>query len=860
MSHSAGRSGAANGLTTAEATARLEADGANELPQAAERSLLRQAWDVFRQPMLALLLGAGTVNLLLAEPLDAAILMSFVLVVIGISVYQAHKTEHALAALRDMSAPRALVIRDGVQVRVPGREVVRGDLMVLAEGDRVPADGVVVEAVNLAVDESMLTGESLAVHKPMGDGGDVPRVYSGTLVVRGRGMAVVSATGPASEIGRIGTALSSIESRPSSLEREVDRLVRIVAVVGVAAAVLVVLVFGATRGDWLQGVLAGIATAMAMLPEEFPVILTVFLALGAWRLSRRNVLTRAGAAIEALGSVTVICADKTGTLTMNAMTVSDVLAVDAAGAAQRWHPDDGPPPDWGRPLVVAAALASAPASVDPMDRACRSLAEGTVEFDRGWVVDREYPLDEELRAMAIAWRDPDGRRVIAVKGSPEAVLAGMGDVANLSNGALAEAVLSGRRVLGVSTLAIDGPSDDGALPADLAEVLADPRLRRLGSVVFRDPMRPEARSAVSTLRRAGVRVVMITGDHPGTAIAIAEEVGIDVSGGCLSGVDIATMQPEALAANAATVSVFARVRPEQKLLLVRALQARGEVVAMTGDGVNDAPALRAADIGVAMGGRGTDVAREAASIVLTDDDFASISDGVRRGRGIYDNLRKAMAYVVAVHVPIVGMALLPLVAPDWPLVLLPVQLAFLELIIDPACSVVFESEGIDPSIMEHPPRPVGEPVLGRRVIGVAVAQGLAVLAATVVLYLTAVFRGYDDERVRSMAFATLVLSNLGLIVVNRSWRLPVLRVVRERRNPAMRWILVTAVALLALLLWLPPLRDAFRLGPMSLVDLGLAALGALLGVGWFEVRKVFVSRRSRSAMPDGEAQVVGPTR
>lgn len=850
MARTAERRGDERGLTAAEAERRLTVDGPNDLPRARERTLWRQASEVIRQPMLVLLVGAGTVNLLLAEPLDAAILLSFVLVVIGISVYQAHKTEHALAALRDLSAPRALVVRGGEQLRIPGREVVRGDLIVLGEGDRIPADAEVVDGTNLAIDESMLTGESVPVHKRPHQGvGAEGVLYSGTLVVRGRGTAVVSATGASSQLGRIGSSLASIVERPTALQREVDRLVQVVAAIGALAALIVVVVFGLTRDDWLDGVLAGIATAMAILPEEFPVVLTVFLSLGAWRLSRRNVLTRTTPAIDALGSVTVVCADKTGTLTLNAMTVSDVAAVDAVGCYRLWSAGGEEFPEWGQALAHAASLASSPDAVDPTDRACRALwASLSLDVD-GWTVEREYPLDESLRAMAIAWRHPDGSRLLAVKGAPEAMGHGAGGAGRQVGDQWVErATSSGRRVLGVATLTFEGDP-----PATVGDALARPDLCQLGMVALRDPLRPGAAAAVAACRAAGVRVVMVTGDHPGTATAIAEEAGLDVSGGCLTGTAVEAMSPAELAERARQVGVFARILPEQKLLLVRALQANGEVVGMTGDGVNDAPALRAADVGIAMGERGTDVAREAAALVVTDDDFASIAEGIRRGRGIFDNLRKAMAYIVAVHVPVIGMALVPLLATDWPLVLLPVQLAFLELIIDPACSVVFESEGFDPAIMQHPPRPVGERVLGGRVLVVALAQGAAVLAAVLALYLAVVLRGYDDDRVRSITFASLVFSNLGLIVVNRSWRLPVWRVLVERRNPAIRWILGAALVVLAALLVVPTLRTAFGFGAVSVGDIAIAGSAAVLGVGWFEVFKLVVHPRRRRDVPDGAA-------
>ena len=826
------------GLTSAEAAQRLLADGPNELGDGEPRVWWRQLASVFTEPMLLLLVTAGVVNFLLAEPLDGALLMASVLVVIGVSVVQERRTERALAALRNLSAPRALVQRDGVPVRIPGREVVVGDVLLLGEGDRVAADAVLFDSSVMTVDESMLTGESVPVTKtvaaasrqlerPGGDG--LSSVFAGTLVVRGRGKALVMATAKNTEFGRIGEALGSITTERTALQQEVGKLVRVIAVLGVLAAVSVIVIYGLTRGGWLNASLAGIAVAMSMLPEEFPVVLTVFLALGAWRMSKRKVLARRSAVVEALGAATVICVDKTGTLTINKMTIDEVV-VD--GVIERIG--DGQPGTSSTEVVRVGALASAVEPHDPMDRAFRSLAAESGMSDGALNLVHEYPLSSSLFAVGQVWSSGEGRLIVAVKGAPEAVIGLCRLSEDDQERSLMQAHQSadrGQRVLGIAL----GSWERGA---DLPDSLEQIPLRLLGFVGLVDPPREGAADAVAMCAQAGIRTVMITGDHPGTARVIAQRVGIDVSHGVVTGNEIDAMTDDEMFEKAGRINVFARTKPEQKLRLVRALQRRGEVVAMTGDGVNDAPALRAADIGIAMGQRGTDVAREAASLVITDDNFVSIADGVRLGRGIFDNLRKAMSYVIAVHVSIFGMALFPLFNQDWPLVLLPLQLALLELVIDPACSIVFEAEDHDPRLMHQPPRKKGEPLFGRGRLVIAVLQGVVVFVTVVAVYGWAVRSGKPEGEVRSLTFATLVLANLGLIMVNRSWRLSILGTLRERDNPAIKWILGVTLSILSVLIFVPPVRTAFDFGAVQARDVVVPLVAAVASILWFEGYKV----------------------
>ena len=830
------------GLTAAEAAERLRVEGPNELAQERRRSVLRTVLEVVRQPMFLLLLGCGTIYLVLGDLSDALTLLSFVVLVMGITIYQERKTERAVAALRELSSPRALVVRDGVTVRVPGREVVRGDTVLLAEGDRVPADARVLECAHLEIDESLLTGESVPVRKRVGStiadarpgGDDTPLVWAGTLVVKGHAQTEATATGARSELGKIGKALEGVEPERTLVEREVDRLVRVVAIIGALLCVTVVLVFAIARGQWLEGLLAGLTLAMAMLPEEFPVVLTVFLALGAWRLSKHRVLARRTAAIETLGAATALCVDKTGTLTKNKMTVA---RLEPAGGA----PTDAlraPLAEELHALVELAALASQKKAFDPVDAAIQALFEGTLagtdHEHADWALEREYPLSPELLALSHVWRAREGAgALIAAKGAPEAIA----DLCHLPEAEL-EALRArvtamaddGLRVLAVARAEFDG----AALPAnqhDFAFELA-------GLVGLADPVRDEVPAAVAECTTAGVRVIMITGDYPGTARSVARQVGIPHEE-IVTGPELDAMSDAALAERAKVAHVFARVMPEQKLRIVRALAAAGEVVGMTGDGVNDAPALKAAHIGVAMGARGTDVAREAAALVLTDDDFASIVVAVRSGRRIFDNLKKALAYIVAVHIPIAGLSLVPVLL-GWPAVLAPVHVVFLEMVIDPACSIVFEAEAAEADVMTRPPRPREAPLFGARTVALSVLQGLVVLGASLGVL---VWVGPEKGAVaRSAAFACVLAGNLGLIVANRSLSRSVLATLATR-NAAMWWVTLGASAFLVAGIYTPGLQDLFHLvalpAPLLLVSVGVG-FGCTLWVEALKLRRKHV--------------------
>jgi Ca2+-transporting ATPase len=830
------------GLSSREAADKLKTEGYNELPESKKRGFFWIVFEVIHEPMFLLLVASGLLYFMLGDFSEGVMLMSFVVVIIGITVYQEQKTERALEALRNLSSPRALVIRDGEQKRIPGREVVTGDMLILAEGDRVPADGILLSCNNVSVDESLLTGESVPVRKRSSEegivvqhpgGDDQPSVFSGTLVVRGQGLMKVRSTGSGTEMGKIGAVLQTVERGETRLKGEIAQIVKSIALVGITLCAIIVVVYGLARSNWIEGFLAGITLAMAILPEEFPVVLTVFLALGAWRISRKNVLTRQVTAIETLGSATVLCVDKTGTLTQNRMSVKKIFSHgemcnhDSTGTnavAEVCHN-----------VAEFSILACKKDPFDPMEKALLQLRDGdfgtTEHIHTNWELVQEYPLLPDLLAMSNVWRSPSGSDyVIAAKGAPEAIA----DLCHFDPQMLQDLSVhinvmaaEGLRVLGVAKASFKS--------TDLPKEQHDFSFEFSGLVGFADPVRPGVAEAVSECYSAGMRVIMITGDYPLTAQNIARQIGLANADQCITGAELEAMSAEELSHSIGSVTIFARVVPEQKLRIVNALKENGEVVAMTGDGVNDAPALKSADIGIAMGERGTDVARESSSLVLLDDNFTSIVSAVRLGRRIFDNLKKAMAYIFSIHVPIAGMSLIPVLF-NLPLVLLPVHIVFLELIIDPACSIVFEAEKEEHNVMKRHPRQKDEGLFTRRNLALSLLQGVVVLGVVLVVYASALARGFGESEVRTLAFTTIVIANLCLILTNRSWSDTIFTSLRTQ-NKSLIWVFSGTLVCLFLVLYIPVLRDLFRFGSVPLLELVMCAGAGVLSIVWFECFK-----------------------
>ena len=789
------------GLTSEEAKKRLREYGPNALPERPAEPFSRKLLRQFQSPLIYILLLALLVDLLLwlyegarGVPLESLVILAILLLNALLGAFQEKRSEEALKRLKALAEPSVWVLRDGRFQRLSARGLVPGDVVRLEAGDRVPADGVLLEGSGLLVDESVLTGESVPVEKGVGE-----EVFAGTLLVRGRALLEVTRTGAQSAMGRIAHLLAEMEEEKTPLERRLHafghRVARLVLLLALGLLLLGFLVEGVSA----KVVLFAVALAVAAVPEGLPAVLTLALALGVERMARRKAVVRRLSAVEALGSVTVIATDKTGTLTENRMEVQELLSPDPEKALLA--------------MVLCNDADLATGAGDPLELGLLRYASRFLDVER---VRREHPRLSE-RPFDSAWKFMRVTTPLGsfLKGAPEALIPRLAlpqeEQARLFEEAGAHAA-KGFRVLALAFG--EGEREEG--------------LRFLGFVLLLDPPRPEVPEAVARVLKAGVRVVMVTGDHPATALAIARRVGMPAEV-VATGEELEALSDEELL----KVDVFARVRPEQKLRIVEALQKAGEVVAMTGDGVNDAPALKAAHIGIAMGGRGTDVAREASSLVLLDDDFASIVKSIRMGRRIFDHLQKAFTYIVAVHVPIAGMSLIPIFLQDAPLVLSPVHILFLELVIDPACSIVFEAEPESPDLMSRPPRDPCAPLFGPGTLALGIMQGLTVLAGVLLVYFLALKGWLPPADATALSFTTLVLANLGLIFVNRSWSRSLVATLRVP-NPALWAVCGATLFFLVLVLYTPGLRSLFHFSTLHFHDLLLCVLVAVASLLWFE--------------------------
>ena len=827
-----------NGLSSQEAASRLKNYGANSLPHQQALGVFDIIQRTLREPMFMLLLVAAALYLFVGDLGEGLFMVFGALATISLVVFQEFRTERALQALREIAEPVSTCLRDGLQQRVPTKDLVPGDVIVVSEGDRIPADAILLAGDALLVDESLLTGESAPVTKmstklfietefPEPGGESTPYLYSGTLVTQGGGLAQIIRTGEISAIGRIGHALSLIDPELSPLQKTTKLLIGKIGLLAFFFLLLVVIAYGVFHQDWFEGAISGITLAISLMPEEFPMVLAIFLALGAWRLAQHNVLVRRAAATETFGSISMLCVDKTGTLTQNLMTVTEFSLGQAFMKLSERHGVNG---DKLKTLVLTALRASALKTVDPMDRAIHLLAQN-LELTLESAPEKTYPLRPDRLAYIQKWKSSSGV-VFAAKGAPEAIftLCALSlEQKKTLKLQIDHAAKRGLRILAVART---------ACLKETQENVDELVFEFLGLLAFEDPIRPEAAESVAIARQAGIAVAMITGDYPATALEIARQAGIDTQAGVFTGEIIKLIGEETLPERIRDIRVFARITPEMKLSIVEAFKANDHVVAMTGDGVNDGPALAAAHIGIAMGERGTDVARESAAIILLDDRFASIISGISLGRRIFNNLRKALTYVMAIHVPIAGLVLLPIIM-GLPPLLFPAHVIVMELVIDPTCALVFEGEPGEKDAMLKPPRPKDETLFGRREILLGVIQGCVLLLAILSVYVIEYQTGASEDQARGLAFATMIFGNLVLAI---STALPKGLSIFSRENSVFWVIACVATAVVMMSLYLPDFAQLLKFErPPMYIDLIFGCAMALIAGGWMAIWRRLLS-------------------
>ena len=814
------------GLTGEQVRNSQEKHGTNEIVLEKKNTFLRKAISIFMEPMFLLLFFTAMIYFLLGEPRDGIIMLVFVSFMSGINLFQEWKTDKTLQALKDLSSPRVTVIRDSRTEEIDSKELTVEDLVIIEEGEKIAADGKVIEVLGFGVDESTLTGESEIVWKKIDLTLEEKEshwhknfCYAGTMATQGSALMRVTNVGLKTEYGKIGVDIASVPQQPTPLEKQTKHLIKVCAFIGIGMFILVFLITLQHTKSFTDSVLSGITLAMAMIPEEFPVILTVFLAMGAWRLAKKNSLIRRMPSVETLGAVSVLCVDKTGTLTQNKMTVQETFQFSKFSEKE---------------MMYWAGLGCETEPYDPMEKAILEYAKlkdiSKEELFKNELL-HDYPFTSEIKMMGHVWKINDSAS-LAAKGSPESILplCDLKDSERETIEKQQEALSKkGYRVIAV------------ARHIEVKEILEDikeNKLVLLGLIGLVDPHREEVPEAIKVCNKAGIRIVMITGDNGITAASIAKKIGIPHSEEVITGKELETMSEEELQKRVKNTNIFARVIPRHKMRIVKALKNIGEIVAMTGDGVNDAPALKYADIGIAMGKRGTAVAKEAADMILLDDNFTTIIDTVKDGRKIYDNIRKAVEYVFVIHIPI---ALIALITPllHLPLFLLPIHVVLLELIIDPTCSIVFERQPEEADIMGRQPRKPEKALVTSKLLTKAILQGLSIFAGSFGAYAYLVNNEYGENMARTFALAVIIFANLFLVYVNQSENTFAISSLIKTKDKVLWYINIGILLGLTSVVYTSFGNQIAKTLPLTLVELLSSFAIAAIATLWWELVKLY---------------------
>ncbi|NEM99049.1 cation-translocating P-type ATPase [Pontibacter burrus] len=823
------------GLSTEQVLASRAKYGLNRLEQRRESALWVAIKRLAEEPMVVLLLAASLIYWISGDTGNSIFLAVAILMVAAISLYQDSRSRSALEKLRTFTQPTCKVIRNGRIEEIKSEEVVVGDSLMVEEGGLIAADGHIQQANDFSVDESILTGESLAVFKDQHQPDSI--VYQGTTVASGLAIATVTAIGNDTRLGKIGKSIEDIAEEVTPLEIQINNFVRKMVLLGAAVLMIVWAINFSHSYSVLDSLLKSLTLAMSILPEEIPVAFTTFMALGAWRLMRLGIVVKQMKTVETLGSATVICTDKTGTITENRMQLDTVFAL----ASHRVSRLDVNLDDNEKELIRIAMWASEPIPFDPMEVALHEAYRRQTAADERphYRMVHEYPLGGKPPMMTHVFENSHGLRIVASKGAPEAYIKLEG--LSVSEKAEVESVMhklagEGYRVLGVAAAAWAGdnfPGRQQELP-----------FKFKGLVAFYDPPKHGIQQVFEAFYAAGIDVKLVTGDNAATTAAIARQVGFRGYEKSMSGEELVSIPEKELAERVMNTKVFTRMFPEAKLRIINALKAKEQVVAMTGDGVNDGPALKAAHIGIAMGRKGSEIAKQAASLILLEDDLGKMVDAVTMGRKIYANLKKAIQYIISIHIPIILTVFVPLVL-GWkfPNIFSPVHIIYFELIMGPTCSIIYENEPIEKNVMEQKPRKFSQTFFNWRELTTSIVQGLVITVCSLLVYQFTVQQGYEEALTRTMVFTVLISANIFLTLVNRSFYYSVLTTLKYKNNLVPLIIGITIV-LSGLLLYVEPLARFFNLVPLAGNQLLLAIVTGFVSVVWYEGVKWY-KRRSR---------------
>lgn len=829
------------GLSEEEVVQNRARYGNNRLLSRRESFFKDILFPIIREPLFIMLVLVALIYLSAGDYNDSLIMIAALVFISGISLFQESRSRNALAALKKISAPTARIIREGRVSNIDWDEVVVNDVLRVEQGMIVPADAIILKGHDFSVDESILSGESLPVLK---NGNGEVRIYQGTIALSGYCLARVEKTGMSTEMGRIGKSLTGVPVVKTPLEDQIREFVKKMVLAGALAFLLVFFFNYLRHGDAIRSLLAGLTLAMSLLPEEIPVAFSTFMALGALKLYRKKVIARNAHAVETLGAATVICIDKTGTITENRMELAAIYDFEGDRLTDLTKGEELTSYE----LLRIAQLASESTPFNTMEKCIHAAYHKVMKDEEtsGYTLVREYPLEGTPPVMSHAYRTADGGITIATKGSVETILRQTSlseEVKNKLERIHSALASRGFRILGVAQ---NRPGQGASIPENQSAL----QFQFTGMLAFYDPPKPGISETFQQINHAGIRLKMITGDHPETALAIARQTGLSNNGHILTGEQISRMAPGELQKSVNEVDIYARMHPDAKLKIIEALRANGEVIAMSGDGVNDAPALKAAHIGVAMGKRGNEVAKGAASLILMDDELAHLVEAIAIGRRIYENLKKAIRYIIAIHIPIILIVVLPLMF-GWEFtgIFLPVHIVFLELIMGPTCSIIFENEPADPDSMKSPPRGTSKGFFSLKELSTSISQGMLITTLCLLggyFYLSS---GKDQESVRSIIFATLIFSNVFLTLSYRSFSHSILKTLKYR-NKLIPLIIVLSVGMLLSTIWISPLREQFGFASLSAIDLLLSVSLGLIAVLWFEVVKAYKSSKAKTTKAD----------